>query len=118
MPKPARGIGRNRNGQRYNKSTGRWFAGDKLDSRFSSFGRAETPKGGLFTAKFGPFSKLRKALYNLKIHRAKVSNTPWMELPDPIILNSEYQRYFVFNDETSTWNISAFDPNVIQGTVT
>ena len=72
----------------------------------------------MFTAKFGPISKLRKALYNLKIHRAKVSNTPWMELPDPIVLNSEYQRYFVFDDETSTWNTSGFDPNIIQGAVT
>lgn len=41
-----------------------------------------------------------------------------MELDDPVLLNSEYQRYFVYSDETSSWNTGGFDAGALEGTVT
>lgn len=86
-------------------------------ARFSSFGRSGIKRAG-FGSRFGISSRKRSALFNRRRHRSRSSGTAYVEPPQPVLYNSEYHRFFEYDDDTSTWNTSSYDPNIIQNAIT
>ena len=87
-------------------------------SRFSSFGRSGIKRSGFGRSRFGIGSKKRSALFNRRRYRSRSSGTAYVEPPEPVLYNSEYHRFFEYDDDTSQWNVTAYDPNIIQNAVT
>lgn len=87
-------------------------------ARFSSFGRSGIKRSGFGHSRFGISSRKRSALFNRRRHRSRSSGTVYIEPPQPVLYNSEYHRFFEYDDDTSAWNVSSYDPNIIQNAVT